>query len=56
MYIGIPQILVLLNLMLGLGIALARDGEARSSKHSAVITLCDVVITIAVLYWGGFFS
>lgn len=53
--IGWPEGIFLGLLLLGLGYATAKDGEPRSNYDVGASLLC-VVITVALLWWGGFFS
>jgi hypothetical protein len=43
-------------IVLNLGIAIAKHGEPEKGKHSAWTTLFGAVITMAILWWGGFFG
>lgn len=51
-----PQMTVMGILFVGLGINLARDGEARRGKHSFGWTLFAVFLEFWLLYEGGFWS
>lgn len=48
-----PQILVLILLFLNVGAAVISHGQ--KMKRNAFITGFDAVVTISLLYWGGFF-
>lgn len=52
----IPQRIMLSLIFISIGISIARHGEQKNEKHNAVITLLNATITIAILYWGGFFD
>lgn len=52
---GWPQWTVIVLLILGVGIALATDGQPRS-RQSFVTTLISSVIMWWLLWMGGFFS
>lgn len=51
---GAPQIIWIVLTALGLGVALAKDGER--TKHSFLATAISTIISIAILVWGGFFG
>lgn len=55
MSIGLPQLIYLIMLALGLGIAMAKHGEPRP-PHDAGAALIGICIVLTLLYWGGFFS
>jgi hypothetical protein len=50
----IPQILLFVLNILGLGIIMAKHGE--STKHNAYATTAALILQYALLYWGGFFD
>jgi len=57
MKFGVPQIIMIVILALGLGINLAKDGQYKTDeKYSFGVTFIATAINFAVLYWGGFFS
>jgi hypothetical protein len=51
-----PQIILLVILCLSNGISLAKHGEPREDNYSFWVTLTSTVITLSLLYWGGFFD
>ena len=51
---GLPQVIYLCILFAGWGIVLVNHGKLRRT-HAGYSTL-DVALTIALLWWGGFFS
>lgn len=51
-----PAIIYLVLTMLGLGVAIEKNGQPRTGKHSFVTTLIVTAITCGLLYWGGFFA
>ncbi len=53
---GIPQIIILVIYMIGLGMSLANDGEVRMKKESFWLSLVSCGIMLALLWWGGFFG
>lgn len=55
MSIGWPEGIVLAIFFLGLGVALAKDGEPRA-PYSFGGALISTAITLSLLYWGGFFA
>jgi len=50
-----PAIIFLLLLFLQLVTGMAQHGKSKGTWNAGV-TLLDVAVTIALLYWGGFFS
>ena len=56
MDIGIPQIIYLVLLVLGLGVSLAKDGERKVGRWSFWSDLVGAALSFAFLWWGGFFS
>ena len=52
---GTPQLIVLLLMAMGWGITLVKDGE-RQANYSIVTHTISTMITLGLLYWGGFFS
>jgi hypothetical protein len=52
---GIPQIILIALLFMGLGIEMNRHGQPRTGKHDAWATLLGMTIEFTLLYWGGFF-
>jgi hypothetical protein len=55
MYLGLPQIIYLAITILGLGYQIANHGKPRSNEN-AIAALIATAISLALLYWGGFFS
>ena len=53
---GVPQILYIVILALGLGITLAKHGEPREDKYNFFNTLFGAAIQIGLLILGGFFG
>lgn len=53
----IPQIIILVLGMLGLGMDIARHGEyMKTKKIDAWASLFTVILTWLLLYWGGFWD
>lgn len=52
----IPQLIFLALMIMGLGVALAKDGEPRDGHHSFFISLVVTSISAGLLWWGGFFD
>lgn len=50
------QIIYLFIVVLGLGIALAKDGQPKTDKYSFWGTVVATLISLGLLYWGGFFN
>lgn len=53
---GIPQIIYIVLLALALGLSLAEHGELQVKRENFWTTFVSVLIQLAILYWGGFFS
>lgn len=52
-----PQIIVLVLVVLALGMELAKHGEVKkATKYNFWTTFFAQAVTIALLYWGGFFD
>ncbi|MDQ1921675.1 hypothetical protein [Massilia pseudoviolaceinigra] len=51
-----PQVIIVALSAMGVGLALAQNGQQRTGKHSFALTSVAAAIHLAVLYWGGFFS
>lgn len=49
-----PQYIYLALTFCGLGFAVAKHGEPRDNYHSS-LAFVGTVLTLALLYWGGFF-
>lgn len=56
MYIGIPQAIMLVLIMLGLGINMAKNGQPKDEKYSFGASLLNSIINLVILYYGGFFN
>lgn len=56
MYIGWPQGIVLVLMILGLGAIMTKSGKPKEGKESFLFAfVCDAIL-LGLLYWGGFFS
>lgn len=53
---GWPQLIYLTLLFMGVGIALARFGERKRDSYDWGDVLLAPAVTLALLWWGGFFS
>lgn len=53
---GIPQIIILVLNVLGLGISLAEHGETELKQESFFTRLFSTAIHLLLLWWGGFFD
>lgn len=51
-----PQIILLVLMLWGTGMSLAKDGQPRTGKYNFVCALISDAINISLLYWGGFFG
>jgi hypothetical protein len=56
MYLGIPQVIYLILLMMGLGHSLVKDGQPKEGNHSFGWSLTSTIIILLILFSGGFFS
>jgi len=52
----VPQIVYLLLMALGLGIAMERHGKPKADKYNFTIDLISTALSAALLWWGGFFN
>lgn len=53
---GIPQIIMIVILAMGLGIHITRHGEEREDEYNAVYATISTAIQVGLLIWGGFFT
>ena len=56
LYLQWPQVIWIALVLLGLGIHIAKNGEINPTTYSAWRQLFHIVLTAALLSWGGFFS
>lgn len=52
---GIPQILMIVIIAMGLGISMVEHGTPKTGKNNFFVSLIAYAIEIALLYFGGFF-
>ena len=52
----LPSIVILAMLFLSLGISLSEHGKPKTGNNNFWVSLIANSITIAILYWGGFFN
>ena len=52
----IPQIVMIVLFAMSLGISAATHGKPKDGNNSFFLSLLSVVIQVAILWWGGFFS
>jgi hypothetical protein len=55
MNLGAPQIIYIAIACLGLGLQIANHGKPRTNEN-AVTGFIATLISICLLYWGGFFG
>lgn len=55
MNLGVPQIIVLALMMIGVGFNLAVHGNPKTGNESFFTSLVSNAIMFSLLYWGGFF-
>lgn len=53
---GWPQVIYLALLLCGVLNAILHHGETETKKYNAWISLTSAVLTIGLVYWGGFFG
>jgi len=53
---GVPQILVIVLMALGVGVSLAKYGQQKTDKHDIWDVLIGPSIIAGLLYWGGFWG
>lgn len=53
---GAPQIIYLAFTLLGLFIVALMHGEQKTTTYSFPVQFVVKLITVALLYWGGFFG
>lgn len=51
-----PQWICLALIVMGLMVASHNHGEPKTDKNDIRISIIEAIITISILYWGGFFS
>lgn len=56
MRFGIWQIIYLVLIFIGVGIAIGKHGESRYETYNGWVTFISAVIQIAILAFGGFFG
>jgi hypothetical protein len=53
----LPQIIVIALSFIGIGIEIAKDGQMKEpKKYNAKVHIIATIITLSLLYWGGFFD
>jgi len=52
----LPQLIIIMLWMLGLGIMMSKHGRPKKGNENAWAHLISIVITAAILCWGGFFD
>lgn len=53
---GLPQIIYLMLVGLGLGIGLVQHGQPKEGNHNIVYDIIATAIVIGLLWWGHFFG
>ena len=51
-----PQIIMIAILAISIGTNLSRHGEPQTGNHNIVHTIIGAAISVAILWWGGFWS
>ena len=52
----IPQLISIGLMTLGLGAAMAKHGEPKTSNYNVGVQIVSTVINITILYFGGFWD
>jgi hypothetical protein len=52
----LPSIVYFILFGIGIGISMVRNGTPKTGNHSFISDFIGYMITIALLYWGGFFD
>jgi phage-related holin len=53
----IPQLIFLFLITIGLGTQISKHGEQKKSNtYNGWIGIVNYIITLGLLYWGGFFN
>lgn len=55
MHIGWPQGIMVVLLLLGTGSSIAKHGQPHD-PYNGGMSFVSLLITLALLYWGGFFN
>lgn len=50
-----PQLIYILLTIIGLVVAIQRDGKPRTGSYNLMPDLICSLLTFLLLYWGGFF-
>jgi len=56
MNIGWPESIMLGIIVFSLLVTAMVEGEPKTGKHSLALKMLDAIITLGLLYWGGFFD
>ena len=51
-----PQIVLIVLVAIGMGIEMTKDGQPKTGNHSFVYGSIGNLITLTLLYFGGFFD
>jgi hypothetical protein len=51
-----PAIIYIVLVVIELLVVCAKDGDEKTGRHSAGVTLVSNALMIALLWWGGFFK
>jgi uncharacterized membrane protein len=53
-HIGLPQGIIIFFMIVNLLTNIVKHGESKG-EYNAFISFSDALITLTILYWGGFF-
>jgi len=51
-----PQIIIICLIVLGVGIDIERHGKPKEGTYNFWLSLFGVAVTVALLWWGGYFA
>lgn len=54
--LGWPEWTVIVGYVLGLGLYVILHGQPRKERYNLTVKLADVIISVFILYFGGFWT
>lgn len=54
--IGMPQAIMIVLILIGVGVSVARFGQQKKDTYDWVDVLVGPLLMLGLLYWGGFFG
>jgi hypothetical protein len=52
----LPQIIMFIFIGVKVGVAILTHGTPKSGNYNFKINICAMIVTQALLYWGGFYN